>query len=139
MAFFDDLAKKLGDVADMAVDKAKDLTEISRLSLAVSSEEKLVQGWYAEIGKAIYEQEKDDLDSPYVAQCVKIQASLEKIDSLKLQLANLKDGDDVIDVEPKTDDLGEIFPETCTCPTCGKQMPQGSAFCAACGAKITEA
>ena len=77
MAFFDELAKKIGDVADMAVDKAKDLTEVGRLNMAISSEEKQVQGLYAEIGKAIFEQDKENAQSPYAEQCVKIQAALD--------------------------------------------------------------
>lgn len=140
MAFLDDLAKKIGDVADMAVDKAKDLTEIGRLNMVISSEEKLVQGWYAEIGKAIYQQDKDDLDSPFVAQCVKIQASLEKIADLQMQLDNVRENgyiDDVIDVEPKADNLDDVFNQ-CKCPACGQEMPAESTFCSKCGAKIGE-
>ncbi len=44
MAFLDELAKKIGDVADLAVDKAKDLTEVGRLNMAISSGRKIGAG-----------------------------------------------------------------------------------------------
>ena len=140
MAFLDELAKKIGDVADMAVDKAKDLTEVGRLNMAISSEERLLQGWYAEIGKAIFEQEKDKPDSAYLSQCVKIQSSLDKIDSLKMQLADVKENgyNEPIDIEPKeakTDDLNQT-PEGRTCPFCGQAVSEESVFCSMCGEKL---
>ena len=142
MAFLDELAKKIGYVADLAVDKAKDLTEVGRLNMAISSEEKLVQGWYAEIGKAIFEQEKDNTDSAYLAQCVKIQASLDKIEMLKVQLADVKENGytEPIDIEPKTATVEEQPNDAenagRTCPFCGKIVSDDSAFCSACGEKL---
>ncbi len=142
MAFLDELAKKIGDVADMAVDKAKDLTEVGRLNMAISSEEKLVQGWYAEIGKAIFEQEKENADSAYLAQCVKIQASLDKIEMLKFQLADVKENgyNEPIDIEPKTDSVEDMPKDEAqtgkVCPFCGKAVLEDSVFCSACGEKL---
>lgn len=43
MAFLDDLSKKLGTAADLAVDKAKDLAEAGKLKLDVAAEEKEIQ------------------------------------------------------------------------------------------------
>ena len=143
MAFFDELAKKIGDVADMAVDKAKDLTEVGRLNMAISSEERQLQSWYAEIGKAIYEQDKDNTESPYVEQCVKIQAALDRIETLKLQLAEVKENgyNEPIDIEPKEAKEGTVedraAQEGKACPFCGKTVTEDSVFCSACGEKLS--
>lgn len=83
MAFFDDLGKKLSTAADLVADKAQDLAETGKLNLAISSEEKLVQNWYAEIGKSVYKKEKDNLNSEYAEQCGKITKSLSKIADLE--------------------------------------------------------
>ena len=141
MAFFDELAKKIGDVADMAVDKAKDLTEVGRLNMAISSEEKQVQGLYAEIGKAIFEHDKENAQSPYAEQCVKIQAALDRIETLKVQLADVKENgyNEPIDIEPREAKEGtveEAQPAGKTCPFCGKAVAEDSVFCSACGEKL---
>ena len=83
MAFFDDLTKKLSTAADIAVDKAKDLAETGKTKLDIAAEEKEVQKLYAQIGKAIYQQEKDNPDSIFAAECYNITERLQRIDELK--------------------------------------------------------
>ena len=83
MAFFDDLKKNLSNAADIAVDKAKDLAETGKTKLDIASEEKEVQKLYAQIGKAIYHQEKDNPDSIFAAECYNITERLQRIEALK--------------------------------------------------------
>ena len=83
MAFFDDLGKKLSTAADLAVDKAKDLAETGKTKLDIATEEKEVQKLYAQIGKAIYQQEKDNADSIFAAECYNITERLQRIEELK--------------------------------------------------------
>ena len=83
MAFFDDLTKKISTAADIAVDKAKDLAETGKTKLDIAAEEKEVQKLYAQIGKAIYQQEKDNPDSIFAAECYNITERLQRIDELK--------------------------------------------------------
>lgn len=137
MGFFDEMAKKIGDVADMAVDKAKDLTEVGRLSMAISSEEKSLQGLYAEIGKTIFEQDKDNADSPFAVQCLKIQDGLDKIEKLKVQLADVKENgyNDPIDIEAKAS-VEVTLEDGRVCPFCGKAVAEDNVFCPACGEKL---
>ena len=85
MAFFDDLTKKLSTAADLAVDKAKDLAETGKLKLDIAAEEKEVQKLYAQIGKAIYQQEKDNPDSIFAAECYNIAERLQRIEELKTE------------------------------------------------------
>lgn len=83
MAFLDDLTKKLSVAADIAVDKAKDLAETGKTKLDIATEEKEVQKLYAQIGKAIYLQEKDNPDSIFAAECYNIAERLQRIETLK--------------------------------------------------------
>ena len=83
MAFLDDLTKKLSTAADIAVDKAKDLAETGKTKLDIATEEKEVQKLYAQIGKAIYQQEKDNPDSIFAAECYNITERLQRIEQLK--------------------------------------------------------
>lgn len=83
MAFLDDLTKKLSVAADIAVDKAKDLAETGKTKLDIATEEKEVQKLYAQIGKAIYQQEKDNPGSIFAAECYNITERLQRIETLK--------------------------------------------------------
>ena len=82
MAFLDELTKKLSTAADIAVDKAKDLAETGKTKLDVATEEREVQKLYAQIGKAIYHQEKDNPDSIFAAECYNITERLQRIEAL---------------------------------------------------------
>lgn len=83
MAFLDDLSKKLGTAADLAVDKAKDLAEAGKLKLDVAAEEKEIQNFYVQIGKSVYHLEKDNPESVYAAECVKIAEHLQRVEQLR--------------------------------------------------------
>ena len=85
MAFFDELKKNLSTAADIAVDKAKDLAETGKTKLDIANEEKEVQKLYAQIGKAIYQQEKDNPDSIFAAECYNITERLQRIEALKTE------------------------------------------------------
>ncbi len=82
MAFLDDLKKNLSTAADIAVDKAKDLAETGKTKLDIAAEEREVQKLYAQIGKAIYHQEKDNEDSIFAAECYNITERLQRIEAL---------------------------------------------------------
>lgn len=90
MAIFDKIGKKIGDVAGTAADKAKDLAETTKLNSAISVEEKIINHNYLEIGKIIFESEKDNPDSPVAEQIEKILSSQEKIAELKAKIAEIK-------------------------------------------------
>jgi hypothetical protein len=90
MAFLDKLGKKLGDVADTAADKAKDFAETTKLNSEISAEEKQITQYLLEIGKKIFEQEKDNPDSPFAELCGKIAVSQKAIEDLKLKIEEIK-------------------------------------------------
>jgi len=90
MAFFNDLGKKLSDAAGTATEKAKDFAETTKLNSAISSEEKQINQYLIEIGKIIFEQDKDNPDSPMADLISKIVTSQEAISVLKRKIEEIK-------------------------------------------------
>ena len=90
MAFFNDLGKKLSDAAGTATEKAKDFAETTKLNSAISSEEKQINQYFIEIGKMVFNQDKDNPDSPAAELIGKIVNSLQNIDDLKKKIEEIK-------------------------------------------------
>ena len=51
MAFFEDLTKKAKSVASVAADKAKDAAELTRITVAIASEQREMDKTYRTIGE----------------------------------------------------------------------------------------
>ncbi len=90
MAFLNNLGKKIGEAAGSATEKAKDFAETTKLNSAISAEEKQINQYYMEIGKLIFEQERNNPDSPVADIINKITASLQNIDDLKRKIEEIK-------------------------------------------------
>lgn len=58
--FFSDLGKKLGDAAVATVSRQNELVEVTKLNAQIASEEKQINKLYAEIGKIVFEHDKED-------------------------------------------------------------------------------
>ena len=116
MAFFDKLGETISTKSKDVAKKAKDLTEIARLSGQVSSKENALEELYCAIGKLYYGQNKDTVNSPFAEQLAAVTAAKEEIDALRKTIAQLK---------------GER-----TCPACGAPINEETVFCSACGTKI---
>ena len=138
MAFFDKIGKKIGDVAGTAADKAKDLAETTKLNAAISSEEKQIDQYYLEIGKVMYEREKDNPDSPVAEQIKKILTSQQSIAEFKNKIAEIKEDRDVqpaSDMPPTVENNANLQN---TCPQCQTENSVSSKFCRNCGAPLTD-
>jgi len=90
MAFFDDLKAKAGRAANEAADKAKELAELTKLKSEIASQESKISAAYLEIGKRLYETEKENPDSPVADLCEKIAESGAAIDELKSRIEALR-------------------------------------------------
>lgn len=90
MAFLNKIGKAIGDAAGTASEKAKDFTETTKLKNAVSAEEKQINQYFLEIGKNLFEEERNNLDSPYAEIFSKITDSLRNIEELKRKIAEIK-------------------------------------------------
>lgn len=90
MAFLEKLGKKVGDAAGSAAEKAKDFAETTKLNSAISSEEKQINQYFLEMGKIIFEQDKENPDSPVAELCSKILAAQKTIEDLKQKITEIK-------------------------------------------------
>ncbi len=90
MAFLDKIGKAIGDAAGTASEKAKDFAETTKLNSAISTEEKQINQYFLEIGKYVFEEDKNNPESPYTEIFSKITDSLKNIEELKRKIQEIK-------------------------------------------------
>lgn len=111
MSFFDQLKKS----GQETLGKAKDMTEIARMNLAISDSEKKLHSQFAQLGRTWFER--------YGASP---EAAFEELtDSIKEQQAKLADCREKVKALKGMEQ----------CPNCGADMEHDAAFCAVCGGK----
>lgn len=125
MAFFDNLGKKMSQVAQTAVEKSKDLAENAKINLAIAAEEREIEKAYKHIGEWYFNNYGDNCDPSQAETTAKIKASLVKIEEFRAQL-------DAEEETPAEEKAGK------TCPTCGEKVEEDSKFCPACGAQLQQ-
>lgn len=126
MAFFDKVSATLsnmGDSISSATNKAqqsiKTMQAISGLNSQITAQQDAIQAAYLAIGKAYVEGLNGAEPAPEYAEHVAVITNANAaIADMQAQIAVLK---------------GVV-----TCPSCGGQIPNGSAFCPSCGAKAPE-
>lgn len=109
------IGKYIEDGVSNVAYKSENLIEVSKVNIAISSEEKMIDEIYIKIGKKIYKDFKEDKisDKGLKDKCEEI-AELEKdINSLKKKLLKLKDKK--------------------SCKKCGAEMERNASFCPKCG------
>jgi hypothetical protein len=126
MAFLDNLSKKIGSVAEVAADKAKDLSEIAKLNVKIASEQKQIESQYIEIGKLVFDTYKDDPESPVAGQCRKIVASQNVIAECNAKIEQIK-GENAQQAGAAPQAKARY------CSNCGAAIPDGCKFCPSCG------
>lgn len=94
MAFLNKLGKKIGSAAEATASKAKEMAEITKLNSRRSAEEKQIEKLYTEIGKIIFEQDKENPASPVAELCAKISLSQKNIQGLKQKIEEAKSSKD---------------------------------------------
>lgn len=90
MAFLEKLGKKLGDAAETATEKAKDFAETTKINQEISAEEKQITQYFLELGKFVFENEKNNPESPVADMCNKILESQKTIAELKQKIMEIK-------------------------------------------------
>lgn len=116
MSVFDDLGKKVGDLASNTVQKGKELAEITRLNSVIASEERRLEKQYTTLGQRYYEGSGSITSEEQELAFASIQENLGKIEELKEQVKTLKDVN--------------------VCPQCGERHAREDSYCPKCGAKL---
>lgn len=117
MAFFDKMSETLTTKGKDVAKKAKELAEITGLNSQISIQQEIMNKAYISIGKAYYEQVKDNPDELYVSDFEKVTKASEKIQELKRQVNDIKG------IKP--------------CSACGSSVPSDASFCPSCGNPVS--
>ena len=124
MAFFDDLSKKVKDVAAVATDKAKDAAELTKINVAIAGEQRTIDKNYRAIGEWYVNEYEGEIPDA-------IREIVEAVAASKAKIAELEASKPVKEEVP----AAEAAPAK-TCPICGAEA--SSKFCPQCGAPMGE-
>ena len=92
MKFFNDIGKKLGNVAKTASKKSEELVEITRINLSIRSEEEKIKKLFTEMGKELYGRFTcgESFDDSMNGKCDQIKAVEYNTEMLKEKVNILK-------------------------------------------------
>lgn len=119
MAFFDRLSKTVAEAGQKTIAKTKELADTSRLNMMISDEEKMINNQYLQIGKLYVSMHKDDFEEDFAGMIGAIAESETKIRDYRKQIQDIRGVQ--------------------RCEKCGAEVPNGAAFCSACGAVMPKA
>ena len=116
MGFFDNLKSSLAETGQDLSQKAKDTTEIFRLTNLNKTKEKEIEKVIYQIGSTYYANYRDEC--------------MEKMPELAAQIKSLQD-----EIAVNKEMIEKLSTEE-SCPQCGKKVNPGSKFCIYCGAAL---
>ena len=90
MEFLKDFVRTMGNTVNLMADKAKEVVEVTKLNGEINREERNIESTFAEIGKIIFEMEKDNPQSLVAEQIQRVLASRANIDTLRTRIRELK-------------------------------------------------
>lgn len=116
MAFFDNLSKKASETTAKAMQKAQELSEISRINSLVSEEEKKINAAYYQIGKLYVSVHGSDGEKDFSGIVATVLDGERKVIEFRKQI--------------------QIIKGVQHCEKCGAEVVRGVAFCSSCGAPM---
>ncbi|MBD5527665.1 MAG: zinc-ribbon domain-containing protein [Lachnospiraceae bacterium] len=118
MDFFNKVGNTISSKGKDVTKKAKEIAEIAKLTGQIAEKEESIKGTYIELGKYVYENQKEDAPEEVAEKFAVIDATVEEIERLKREVRKLKGRQE--------------------CPDCGKEVSYTAAFCSYCGTKLPE-
>lgn len=139
MALFDSMKTKISAAGQSTVQKAKDLTEITKLHSAISGAEEQIRELYTNLGYEVYR-------AYYEKPLPEVAEQIQQITDLHQKIEDYKAQIDTINAVKTCPQCGsKVAKEMAFCGTCGSKLPveeivpeveEKPAFCGACGAPI---
>ncbi|MGI6776663.1 MAG: zinc-ribbon domain-containing protein [Acetivibrionales bacterium] len=155
MAFFENLGKRVGEVAQTAAKKSSDLMEITKLNMSISTEEDKIQKLYQKIGREVYQRfcSNDEVLDYFKEDCKSISNHMENISSIKEKIRQIKNIRVCTGCGAEIGSSSSFCPKCGTkieaeqppaqersnekiCPSCGGKLAEGALFCTSCGTKV---
>ena len=124
MAFFDDLSKKVKDVASVATEKTKDGVELAKINMAIAGEQREIEKNYKAIGEWFVSEYAQEIPEA-------VKDVVEAVNASKAKIAELE-----ASKPQKEEPIAEEEPAERVCPVCG--VTSDSKFCPECGAPMGE-
>lgn len=118
MAFWENFGETITAKSKEMADKAKNFTDIASLKGQIVAQENAILRYYKEIGREYYSAHKDDETAECQAQFESIKKAEGIIEELQKKIAELSG--------------------TKHCKACDSDVPEDSAFCPKCGAKLED-
>lgn len=116
MALFDNIGKKASEAGQNVLQKAKEMSDISRLNAMISGEEKTINNTYYQIGKLYVTIHKDNPEPDFSGMISSIAEAETRVKDYKRQIQDIKGVQ--------------------RCEKCGAEVSKGAAFCSSCGATM---
>ena len=122
MAFFDDLSKKVKDVASVATEKTKDGVELAKINMAIAGEQREIEKNYKAIGEWFVAEYAQEIPEAVKDVVEAVNASKAKI--AELEASKPQKDEPIVDEEPAEK----------VCPVCG--VASSGKYCPECGAPM---
>ena len=117
MGVFNDFGKKISQTSQDAVQKTKDLAEVSKLNSQINASQKTIKETYTQIGEKYFSLYRNS-SAPELQQFVDlISSNMDKIEQLKADIQRVK--------------------KIAVCPKCGTECSTSTPFCGSCGTQLT--
>lgn len=117
MTFFDKLGDTISNKSKDIAKKAKNIADITTLKSQVGTQQDIVNRAYIVLGKAYYNENKNNPSIEHEDTFKTIAKTLEKIELLKSDI--------------------QIIKGTENCPNCNAQIGKDAVYCSECGIKLT--
>ncbi len=116
MQFFSKITETISDTSKVVAQKAKDISDLTRLNSQISTEENRINAAFLAIGRRYFEENAGEVSEEYISDFSAINDARAKIRSYQDQISIIKG--------------------ICTCQNCGTEVSNEAVFCSACGAKL---
>ncbi len=118
MAFLDGVKGKISMASYSTVQKAKDMSELTRLNMAISESETKIKELYSEIGYKVYSAYKEEPLEAVKDEIGQVNDLHQAIEVCKLQIKSINAMN--------------------SCPNCGEKIKPTMIFCSNCGYRLQE-
>lgn len=116
MAFIEQLGKKITGAGQGVAQSGRNAMDVARLNSLISDKKKLIAQDYAILGEAFFMAHRNDPEPEFPELMSALNTLFADVDKAEADIKQIR---------------GVV-----RCPSCGTDIPIGSAFCSVCGAAI---